>query len=249
MKPQDSKAAAIVIGANGAIGGAALERIVQEHSIDTVFDISRKARPTHDTSHKKIVWLESDSSEASISKICQHIQRKAHTVTHIVIATGKLHDREQSISPEKRIDSLNSQALRDIFNVNTFVPMLWLSGLSDLLQRGQRTAICVLSARVGSIEDNRLGGWYSYRASKAALTMMLKTLSIEFKKRFPLVKIIAFHPGTTDSKLSKPFHANVAPQKLFTPAFVAEQLWEQMNHAQPDGSLSFRDWQHKDIPW
>lgn len=249
MNLHDTKAAAIVIGANGAIGGAVLQRIVQDQSIDTVFAISRKARPSSETSDKKIVWLESDSSEASISKIFQHIQRKEHAVTRIVIATGKLHDREQSIFPEKRIDSLNSQALRDVFNVNTFIPILWLSGLSDLLQRGQRTVICVLSARVGSIEDNHLGGWYSYRGSKAALTMMLKTLSIEFKKRFPLVKLIAFHPGTTDSQLSKPFQASVAPQKLFTPAFVAEQLWEQMNHAQSDGSLSFKDWQHKDIPW
>ena len=249
MNPPLAKAAAIVIGANGAIGGAALQRIVKDHNIDTVFAISRKARPSSETSDKKIVWLESDSSEASISKICQHIQRKEHTVTHVVIATGKLHDREQSILPEKRIDSLNAQALRDVFSVNTFVPLLWLSGLSDLLDRRQRTVICVLSARVGSIEDNHLGGWYSYRGSKAALTMMLKTLAIEFKKRYPLVKLIAFHPGTTDSQLSKPFQASVAPQKLFTPTFVAEQLWSLMNSAPSDGSLSYKDWQHKDIPW
>ena len=109
--------------------------------------------------------------------------------------------------------------------------------------------MAALSARVGSIGDNRLGGWYGYRSSKASLNMMLRTLSIEYARRAKNVKIIAFHPGTSDTPLSKPFRRSVPNEKLFTPQFVAERLCGIMHNAEIDGQLSYLDWDNKSIPW
>ena len=104
--------------------------------------------------------------------------------------------------------------------------------------------LAVLSARVGSIGDNRAGGWYGYRASKAALNMLLKCAAIELARRAPGVKLLAFHPGTVDTPLSRPVHANVP-----APELVADHLVQLMNRLQPDGELSFLDWQGKPIEW
>lgn len=109
--------------------------------------------------------------------------------------------------------------------------------------------ISVFSARIGSIDDNRSDGWYGYRASKAALNMLLKTAAIEFARRAANVKLIAFHPGTTDKPLSKPFQRSVKKENLFTPEFVAEHLVDIMNTQLVDGECSFIDRENKTIAW
>jgi NAD(P)-dependent dehydrogenase (short-subunit alcohol dehydrogenase family) len=106
-----------------------------------------------------------------------------------------------------------------------------------------------MSARVGSIGDNRMGGWHSYRASKAALNMVLKNMAIEYGRRAKNVKLIAFHPGTTDTGLSKPFQGAVPNGKLFSAAFVATRLAQLMDNADLDGQLSYIDWDGQPIPW
>jgi NAD(P)-dependent dehydrogenase (short-subunit alcohol dehydrogenase family) len=109
--------------------------------------------------------------------------------------------------------------------------------------------VSVFSARIGSIDDNRSGGWYAYRASKAALNMLLKTAAIECARRAGNVKLIAFHPGTTDTALSRPFHASVPKDALFTPRFVARHLVDIMKQQHVDGELSFVDWKNESIVW
>jgi NAD(P)-dependent dehydrogenase (short-subunit alcohol dehydrogenase family) len=121
----------------------------------------------------------------------------------LIICNGILHTDE--ISPEKRLEDISASSMREILNVNTVIPLLWLAKLAPLLKSKNTCRVAILSARVGSIEDNRSGGWYSYRASKAALNMLIKTAAIELRRRAPNVKLIAFHPGTTDTRLSKPF--------------------------------------------
>jgi len=121
--------------------------------------------------------------------------------------------------------------------------------LHPILKGKQRCVVAALSARVGSINDNHLGGWYAYRSSKAALNMMLRTLSIEYARRVKNVKLIAFHPGTTDTALSKPFQTSVPAEKLFTTEFVAARLCRIMHDAEIDGQLSYLDWDNKSIPW
>jgi NAD(P)-dependent dehydrogenase (short-subunit alcohol dehydrogenase family) len=165
----------------------------------------------------------------------------------VVICHGILHS--ETLWPEKRLEDISAEALQSVFQANTVVPVLWLKLLHRLLKSKQRCVVAALSARVGSIGDNHLAGWNAYRTSKAALNMMLRTLAIEYGRRVKNVKIISFHPGTTDTALSKPFQASVPSDKLFTPEFVAERLCGIMDEAEIDGQLSYLDWDNKSIPW
>lgn len=242
---QNQMKAAIVVGANGGIGSAVLSRFLEDQDLDIVIAISRDIGDGND----KIWWFSSDYSETSIRKIISQLTQHDLLIRYIVIATGILHDEVKGITPEKRLASVDLNALEQIFSVNAFGPILWLKEFSSLLHKNRQTNIAVLSARVGSISDNKLGGWYSYRASKAALNMLLKSVSVEYRIRFPRVKLTAFHPGTTNTHLSKPFQKNISKDKLFEPEFVAEQLYTLLLDSPPDGELSFKDWQHKDIEW
>jgi NAD(P)-dependent dehydrogenase (short-subunit alcohol dehydrogenase family) len=244
-----TKTAAIVVGANGGIGYAAVQCFEKDEQIDHVFAISRSLHTGASLNDLNTTWLKSDSSEQSIADICRQIGSSIFSVRYIVVATGILHNSDNGIKPEKRIESLASEALHEVFNINTFLPLQWLKGFTVLLNKNNQTNIGVLSARVGSIEDNRLGGWYSYRASKAALNMLLKTLAVEYQRRFPKTKLTSFHPGTTKTALSRPFQAGVPEHKLFTVEFVAQRLHQLLQVSPPDGELSFQDWDHKKIPW
>jgi len=241
--------AAIVVGANGGIGNAIMHRLLRDPQIDHVFAISRNVNNNPDSNDGATTWLKSDSSEDSINNVCEHISRSGFSLRYIVIATGILQNQEQGIQPEKCIEAVSSKLFEEVFSVNTFIPLIWLSHFTGLLDKTFPTNIAVLSARVGSISDNRLGGWYSYRASKAALNMLLKTLAIEYKRRFPKTKITSFHPGTTDTGLSRPFQAGIPDHKLFSTEYVAERLHELLQTSHPDGALSFQDWEHKTIRW
>jgi len=168
-------------------------------------------------------------------------------VTHVCICCGVLHD--EHFQPEKNIKQIKSSSFLNVMAINALTPLLWLRYLEPLLKHSKRCVVSVFSARVGSISDNRLGGWYSYRASKAALNMMMKNVAIEWSRRAKHVKLIAFHPGTTDTALSKPFQNNVAPEKLFSPAFVAERLTNIMNNVDIDHQLSYVDWDNQSIDW
>jgi NAD(P)-dependent dehydrogenase (short-subunit alcohol dehydrogenase family) len=127
--------------------------------------------------------------------------------------------------------------------------MLWLKHLTPILVGNHVCKIVVFTARVGSISDNKLGGWYSYRASKAAMNMLIKSASIELARIAKNIKLISFHPGTTDTPLSKPFQKNVPKGKLFTPEFVAKQLLGIVENTTVNGEASFLDWQGKSITW
>ena len=233
---------ALIIGANSAIGSAFIQHWLRASSLNTCIAISRQ------TPHSPLPtggqWQSCDYSEAGIIDCCNQL-KEAGPFERVVICNGQLHS--DALAPEKRLEDLSLTAMTEIMTSNTIVPALFVSRLQPLVSK--QAVIAVLSARVGSIEDNRLGGWYSYRASKAALNMMLQTAAVEYARRKPGVKLIAFHPGTTDSPLSRPFQANVPEGKLFAPEFVAGQLNELMSKQEADGQLSFIDWQGKAIPW
>ncbi len=141
---------------------------------------------------------------------------------HVFVTTGMLHDERQR--PERSMRELDGDKLARSFLVNTIAPALVARYVLPRLPRDRRAVFAVLGARVGSIGDNRTGGWHGYRASKAALVMMVKTLSIELKRTHPHAICVALHPGTVDTAMSKPFQANVAPERLFTAAHAAECL-------------------------
>jgi NAD(P)-dependent dehydrogenase (short-subunit alcohol dehydrogenase family) len=168
-------------------------------------------------------------------------------ITRVCICNGILHG--ENIWPEKRLEDINTETMLEVFTTNCIVPILWLRGLLDIVKGTKDCVIAVFSARIGSIGDNHSGGWYSYRASKSALNMLLKSTAIEYGRRASNVKLIAFHPGTTDTNLSKPFQSRIKPENLFSPEFVAMQLVDIMNDVDVDGELSYLDWNNKAIAW
>jgi NAD(P)-dependent dehydrogenase (short-subunit alcohol dehydrogenase family) len=165
----------------------------------------------------------------------------------LINASGLLH--APGIEPEKLLEHVDAAALRQLFEVNAHGPILLARALLPWLVRKRRIIYASLSARVGSIDDNRLGGWYGYRASKAAQNQLLKTLAIELRRRNPEAIVLVLHPGTTDTHLSRPFQRNVAPGKLFSPDFVASRLMAIIEAAESDNSGRFIAWDGEEIPW
>ena len=143
-------------------------------------------------------------------------------VTRVIVTTGMLHDDRQG--PERSLRDLDRTKLERSFLINAIAPALLARALLPRLPRDAPTLFAVLGARVASIGDNRTGGWHGYRASKAALVMLVRTLSIEWARTHPMGVCVALHPGTVDTAMSKPFQRGVAADKLFTPDFAAERL-------------------------
>ncbi|WP_440056697.1 SDR family NAD(P)-dependent oxidoreductase (plasmid) [Pseudoalteromonas sp. T1lg65] len=236
----------LVIGANSSIAKAAISLTRAHKPQSQIFSVSRLDTEQISDRH---YHFQCDHSPNAIVDVCETLHHHATTgFTKVIICNGVLHG--EFGFPEKKLEDLNAQYSQHLFNVNTLVPMQWLSGLLPILSTQKSPCvITALSARVASIGDNRLGGWYSYRASKAALNMMFKSASIELSRRAKHLKLQLFHPGTTDTPLSKPFQSNVPTGKLFTPQYVAEQLIQTMDNAIFDGSLDYVDWQGKTIIW
>lgn len=236
---------ALVIGASSAIAQAAIQQFEADQDCLGVFAISRSL-PKPETV-TKTQWLESDYSEASIQQICKSLFPYSGKITKALICNGILH--KDSMMPERKLEEIKASNMEDIFHSNTIVPMLWLSRLLPILQGEQPTQVALFSARIGSISDNKTGGWYSYRASKAALNMLIQTSSVEYARRAKNVKLIAFHPGTTDTPLSQPFQRSVPKDKLFTADFVATQLLSMMKNVTMDNKTAYLDWNNQPIEW
>ncbi|MGL6417011.1 SDR family NAD(P)-dependent oxidoreductase [Aeromonas allosaccharophila] len=234
----------VVIGAGGGIGAALVTHWLATGTT-RVIAVSRQPAPTG-ASSPALKWICCDYSDEQMATTVARIAELAPRPHRVVICNGMLHQGE--IQPEKRLEALNLDAMTRLYQTNALLPLRWISQLLPLFGREPST-LAVLSARVGSIGDNRAGGWYGYRASKAALNMLLKCAAIELARRAPGVKLLAFHPGTVDTPLSHPFHANVPAGNVQSPELVAGHLVNLMNRLQPDGELSFLDWQGNPIEW
>ena len=246
--PNPYKNCALVIGAGGGIGSALVSAFLSDVKVGHVFAASGSDIITVNTpSSSNVTWLPYKYDESSISGVVDHLCELQARITRICICNGILHG--ENLRPEKRLEDLNTESLQTVLYANSILPMLWIKALRSLCKGDRKCCIAVLSARVGSISDNQLGGWYSYRSSKAALNMLLKTAAVEYSRRNRNVKLIAFHPGTTDTALSKPFQSAVRAKRLFTPDFVASKLLEIMDSADVDGELSFLDWQGETVGW
>jgi NAD(P)-dependent dehydrogenase (short-subunit alcohol dehydrogenase family) len=171
---------------------------------------------------------------------CQHIDLVFNTM-------GLLHGPD--LRPEKSLKQLSMNNLNSVFAVNAFAPILLAQVVADLLAKSSQSWFVSLSARVGSISDNQLGGWYSYRAAKAAQNQLLKTLSIEWARTQPNSCVLLMHPGTTDTGLSKPFQRNVPENKLFSAKYVATSLLALTLTKNPLDSGQFLAWNGELIPW
>lgn len=227
---------ALVIGASSGIARALISEL--EGQDKQVFSVSRNelARPRH--------WV-MDYSDLAVTKWCDDISAQGHQFEYVYICNGMLHGDQ--VSPEKSLNAFDQSAFFQVMQCNTVTPMWWLSNVSKLLAKKSHNVITVFSARVGSISDNKLGGWYSYRASKAALNMLTKTAAIELRRTHKQSKVLLFHPGTTDTKLSKPFQKNVPSEKLFSPEYVAKRLYQLSCEKDDLPPFGYFDWDHKTI--
>ena len=206
----------LVIGASGGIGSA-LCAAWHDDGAERVIGVSRNPVPeslAH--GYDNLTWHQTDYTAEAIKRcvelIASDVASAGLSVTRICICNGILHDGD--IKPEKRLEQIDAGHIMKVFEVNSITPVMWFTALLPLIPAKTRCVITTFSARIGSIGDNRSGGWYSYRASKAALNMFMQSASIEMARRFPLTKLVAFHPGTTDTALSRPFQANVRREDL-----------------------------------
>ena len=244
---------ALVQGATGGIGSALVRQLLTSDAVSIVFagcrDLAKARRrwPEHnDTGRLRLVELDV-ASEASVERAARVVGDETDRLDLIINAAGLLHDDE--IQPEKRLSQLDPESMLRSFQVNSLGPLLVAKHFSKLLPRRERSVFASLSARVGSIGDNRLGGWYSYRASKAALNMLNRSLAIELARIRPGCLSVVLHPGTVDTELSAPFQSGVAAEKLFTAELAAEQLLEVIDRLEPGDSGRFFAWDGQEIPW
>jgi NAD(P)-dependent dehydrogenase (short-subunit alcohol dehydrogenase family) len=225
-----------VVGANGGIGTALLEAFGSSAQVEHVLALSRSQISGNvDGINPLPLDLENEETIAAAALAARELVGELHLV---VVASGLLHDGD-SLQPEKSWKDINSAALERTFRINTIGPALVAKHFMPLLARRTKSVFAALSARVGSIEDNRLGGWYAYRASKAALNMMLKSLSIELSRTRGEAICVGLHPGTVDTALSKPFQRSVSAGGLVCPSQAARNLLDVVDRltAQDSGGL------------
>ena len=239
MKIRDWKGVALVIG-NGDIGKAISKYLI---SLFPDLDVIVCGR---NLTNKNGIYLDLEKDNSYISFVNQISQFKK-PVRLVINTSGFLHSN--LIAPEKRLSHINRENIIKNFSINAIAPILIAKSIEKFIRTDCPFSFASLSARVGSIGDNSLGGWYSYRASKAAQNQLLKTLSIEWRRKYPLAIVSILHPGTCDTKLSKPFQTAVPKGKLFTPSQSCEYLINIIADQKPSDSGKFLAWDGSIISW
>lgn len=226
---------AVVVGASGGIGNALVQAIEAQGRYSAVLGYSRSAgAPRLD--------LEDEDSIAACAGHCRDLGAPLHL---LIDATGYLHGN--GFVPEKGLRHLDAAALARQFAINAIGPALLMKHFLPLLPREGRALFATLSARVGSIGDNRLGGWHGYRASKAALNQILRTVAVELSRLRPQAICVALHPGTVDTPLSAPFAK--AGLEVRSPADAARDLLAVLDGLSAQSSGGFFDHRGTVVPW
>lgn len=234
-------ARAVVIGAGGGIGNALVRRLNSDTRLETLA-LSRslarqpepRDRPAADGCH---IDITDEDSIVAAAEYCS----AGGPLDLVIVATGVLHDGDR-LTPEKRLADLDPAAMQRVFAINAVGPALVAKHFLPLVRKRGKTVFAALSARVGSIADNRLGGWASYRASKAALNQLIRTFAIEHRRLRPDAAVIALHPGTVDTPLSRPFQANVPEGSLFAPDDAAGRLLAVIDNVDAEDTGGFFAW-------
>ncbi len=246
----------LIQGASRGIGLAMVEYLLSCSEVELVVATSRDPENSEaltdlrERSDGRLMLVAMDvTDDASIARAAEAVRGHADSLDGLINTAGILHDPERAIAPEKRVEQLDPGALEAGFRVNAFGPMLVGKHFFGLLRHKRTAFFASLSARVGSIEDNHLGGWFGYRAAKAAQNQFTRTFAVEAARRAPRLRVLALHPGTTDTDLSAPFKRNVPEGKLFSTTFVAECLLGVIANTDASDSGSFLDWNHEAIPW
>jgi NAD(P)-dependent dehydrogenase (short-subunit alcohol dehydrogenase family) len=244
----------LICGASRGIGLALCEQLLARAEVARVWAVARHANQSAglaalvEQHGQRLQCLDVDCcDETALAALAQHLNGHTAQLNLVVATLGVL--QSGAAKAEKSLAQLDLAGLLATFSCNSFAPILLLNHLLPLLRGRHPCTVAALSARVGSIGDNRLGGWYSYRASKAALNQLLRTASIELARLNPNSCVLSLHPGTTDTELSKPFQANVPAEQLFSPPFAAECLLAQVARHGPEQTGTFWGWDGQPIDW
>lgn len=235
----------VVVGASGGIGSEFVRQLSQDDRVARIHALARN--PVNDPAAKvfngHIDICDEDSVDAAAAEVTA-----AGKLDLVIVATGILH-RGEAIRPEKSLRDIDAGAMMDVIRVNAIGPALIAKAFLPHMRPGSKSVFAALSARVGSIGDNRLGGWVSYRSSKTALNMILKTLSIEHARRFPESVIAGLHPGTVDTQLSAPFQRRVPEGKLFTASKSVQHMLSVIDRLAPADSGKVFAWDGSPIEY
>ena len=242
----------LVVGASRGIGLGFVRHLLADDRIIRVYATYRSPETAEELLSLKtlphLVCLPMDATqEAAIAQQATHIQAECNQLDLVINCVGTLHS--DTVQPEKSLRQIDAVQLLQYFQVNSIPTALLAKHLQPLLKKSPQSVFTTISAKIGSIEDNRLGGWYGYRASKAALNMFLKTIAIEFSRKNPHTIVVALHPGTTDTRLSQPFQRNVPPAKLFSVDRTVHQLLTIIDGLTQANTGSFFSWDGSLLPW
>jgi NAD(P)-dependent dehydrogenase (short-subunit alcohol dehydrogenase family) len=245
-----SEGNALVIGASGGIGQTLVKQLYESGKYEHVYAVSRSL-PKSPIEGVHYYSLDSEN-EILVAEYCLQLKHAGGQFSLVVCCIGALHAtgaNNQQISPEKRLEDIQKEQLSFYFTTNTILPAIWLRNVEQLLKGSKPSKLVFFSARVGSISENRLGGWYGYRASKSALNMLIKCAQIECQRRAKNISLISYHPGTVETELSKPFQSKVPKGKLFTTEFTVTQLLKIIPDLSAENGPHYIDWQGSVIPW
>ena len=231
-----------VIGASGGIGRAFCELLAADPSVGTIYEFSRtNGLPRNG----KQLWHPIDvEDESAIEYAAESIGDVP--LDMVLVLTGVLH-RGERLKPERRLRELDPDNIEKVFSINTVGPTMVAKHFLPKVRRTGKTVFAALSARVGSISDNRLGGWASYRASKAALNQFIRTIAIEHKRQRPESIVVSLHPGTVRTPLSEPFTSRTPMDKLFSPEQSASYLLSVIDGLTPEQTGGFFAWDGSEI--
>lgn len=228
---------AVIIGASGGIGGALEAALIEEGAFACIHGFARSR-----TGAQHIDLLD----QATIAAAAVHVA-KGPPPTLVIVATGLLHSHDHG--PEKALRDLDPAWLAQVHAVNAIGPAMVAKHFLPIMPKAGRTVFAALSARVGSITDNRMGGWHGYRASKAALNMIIRTLAIEERRRNDRAIVVPLHPGTVDTALSRPFQGNVQAGRLFDAERAALQLLDVIEGLKAPDSGKLFDFSGEEVPF
>lgn len=231
-----------IFGASGGIGAALVTLLAARDDVAQVHAVARKHLVAAPKVHSHTFDL---TDETTIAAACAEI---AAPLDLVIVATGRLV-RDNGDGPEKSWRALNAGAMAEMFAINTIGPALIGKHCAPLLRKSGRPVFAAISAKVGSITDNRLGGWHSYRASKAALNMMVRNFAIELGRGNPAAIAVTLHPGTVDTSLSRPFQRGVPPERLFTPVQSAAHLLRVIDALSGADSGKLISWDGSELPF
>ncbi|MBC7516261.1 MAG: SDR family NAD(P)-dependent oxidoreductase [Alkalinema sp. FL-bin-369] len=249
---------ALVLGASQGIGFGFVQYLLNQESIAQVYATYRSidsAGPLLAVADQygdrltciKLEITDEDQIIQCLQQVAAGLRTSDRQLGWVINCIGMLHQGD--LQPEKSLRQINTEQLITYFQVNSIGSILLAKHLASLIKSTDRVIFATISAKVGSITDNQLGGWYGYRASKAALNMFMRSIAIEYRRTCKGAIVVVLHPGTTETGLSEPFRRGVPPDKLFSIDRTVGQLMQVMNGLSPEDSGEFFSWDGTPLPW